>query len=213
MADKIRVTWYGHSCFKAEAEGYSIIMDPYGDDSVPGLPPLRVSANQALCSHGHGDHNFTEGIELILWTESNPWKISWVDGYHDDKQGALRGSNRIHILDYNGIRLVHMGDLGCDLTEEQIGQIGKPDVLLIPVGGYYTIDAVKAKEMSDLLGAVVTVPMHYRSDTSGYPVIGTLDEYTRLCDDIVICGSSSIQISKGMAKQTAILTVQPVEGR
>lgn len=206
-ADKITVTWYGHSCFKAEAAGYSIVMDPYEDHNVPGLPPLRLSANQVLCSHGHSDHNFTEGVELHLWTGSNPWNISWIDTYHDDKQGELRGGNRIHILDYDGIRLVHMGDLGCDLTKEQADMIGRPDVLLIPVGGYYTIDAVKAKEISDLLDAAVTIPMHYRSETFGYPVIGTLDEYTELCSDVVVCQGNSMEIGKGMEKQTAVLSL------
>lgn len=207
MAEKMTVTWYGHSCFKAEAEGYSIVMDPYEDNNVPGLPALCVSANQVLCSHEHGDHNYRDGVELAEGSGPNPWKISWIDTYHDDKKGELRGANRIHILDYHGIRLVHMGDLGCELTKEQIEEIGRPDALLIPVGGYYTIDAVKAKEISDVLGAVVTIPMHYRSETFGYPVIGTLEEYTKLCDDTVVCGGNSIQITKGMDKQTAVLSL------
>lgn len=207
MADKITVTWYGHSCFKAEANGYSIVIDPYEDHNVPGLCELRVTANQALCSHGHGDHNFTAGVETEPWTGENPWTISWIDTYHDDKQGELRGKNRIHILDHNGIRLVHMGDLGCDLTADQIKQIGKPDVLLIPVGGFYTIDAAKAKEISDLLDAAVTVPMHYRSEAFGYPVIGTLEEYTGLCSDVVNYAGNSIDIMKGIKKQTAVLSL------
>ena len=208
MADKITVTWLGHSCFKAEAGGYSIVLDPYGDESVPGLPALRDSANQVLASHGHRDHGFVEGIAVNEFSGSSPWNISWVDTYHDDKQGALRGENRIHILEYKGIRLVHLGDLGCDLTSEQVSAIGKPDVLLIPVGGFYTIDAVQAKAVSGQLGAVVTVPMHYRSDRFGYDVIGTLDQYTCLCDDVKVYPGNTLEIVKGMNPQTAVLTLE-----
>ena len=88
MAGSVTMTWYGHACFKAEAGGYSILLDPYGDGKVPGLNPLRQQANQVLCSHEHEDHNFREGIRILAWEGAVPWKISWIDTYHDDKEGA-----------------------------------------------------------------------------------------------------------------------------
>lgn len=207
MAGSVTMTWYGHACFKAEAGGYSILLDPYGDGKVPGLNPLRQQANQVLCSHEHEDHNFREGIRILAWEGAVPWKISWIDTYHDDKEGALRGANRIHILDYEDLRVVHLGDLGCGLTPDQIKEIGKPDVLMIPVGGYYTINAAKAKETAGMLQPRVTIPMHYRSGGYGFDVIGTLDEYTGLCDDIVCYNTNTLTVTEDTKKQTAVLVL------
>ena len=96
-------------------------------------------------------------------------------------RGAKRGPNTIHILTAEGVRVAHLGDLGHEPDEAQYAAIGRPDVLLIPVGGFYTIDALAAKRVADRIGAGITVPMHYRGEGFGYDVIGTLDEYTRLC--------------------------------
>lgn len=172
------ITWLGHACFAIEEEDYRVILDPYAPGSVPGLASLAEAADLVLCSHGHSDHNAAEEISLRTG-DVNPFTITCLDTWHDDKEGALRGTNKITILEANGVKVVHMGDIGCPLTEDQLAAVKGADVLLIPIGGYYTIGPKEADEMADAIGARITVPMHYRSKSFGYPVIGTVDEFTR----------------------------------
>jgi L-ascorbate metabolism protein UlaG (beta-lactamase superfamily) len=105
------------------------------------------------------------------------------------------------------MRVVHLGDLGHLLGDEQLRQIGTPDVVMIPVGGYYTIDAVSAKQVADSLGAKIVLPMHYRGESFGYDVIGTVDEFTKLYSPKMVkrYESNSIEVDDDTAPQVAVL--------
>lgn len=200
----MKITWLGHSCFKVESEGYGIVLDPYEDGYVPGLKPLDVEADEVLCSHGHGDHN---AVHVVRVKEGgvSPFMIQTISTYHDDVKGAKKGSNTIHILDDGVCRAAHLGDLGCPLTEEQIQILKGVDAVMIPVGGFYTIDARQAKAVVDQIQPVVTIPMHYRSDKFGFDVLGILDAFTSLCSNVTEYEGSSLEIVRGMKEQTAIL--------
>lgn len=203
---KIKLTWLGHSCFIVEKDGFELLFDPYSDGSVPGYDPLRAEADMVLCSHGHKDHN---GVEIVTLKEGgeNPFQITEISTYHDDTKGSQRGETIIHILDSEGMRLVHFGDIGCELTEEQRAAIGSPDVILIPVGGYYTIDAAQAKAIVDALKPRVVIPMHYRSGALGYPVLGTVDAFLDLCPagETIICTGNCIEVDEDTKRQIAVL--------
>lgn len=201
----ISVTWNGHSCFTIEKDGFSIVFDPYAPDSVPGLAPLSLTADMVLCSHEHSDHGFKEAVTIRQHSAENPFSITKIDTWHDPEHGALRGPNRIHILESDGLKIVHMGDIGCPLTREQKEMLKHPDIIMIPIGGYYTIDALQAKEMTDALEPRVIIPMHYRSDTFGYPVIGRLEEFTSLCRNVVKYDSSTLILAPDTKPQTAVL--------
>lgn len=203
----ITIKWHGHSCFSVIADGYTVVLDPFAHGSVPGLADLSLNANRVLCSHQHSDHGCTD---VVTVTEKKicPFNIMKIDTFHDDAQGTKRGPNRIHILEAHDIRIVHFGDLGCALTAEQIDVLKKADVVMIPIGGFYTIDAAQAAEIVDELNPQVVIPMHYRSDTFGYPVIGRLEEYTAHCKNVVVYDSDTIVINKDMKAQTAVLTYQ-----
>jgi L-ascorbate metabolism protein UlaG (beta-lactamase superfamily) len=200
----LKITWHGHSCFTVEGGGYSIVFDPYAPGSVPGLAPLSLTANQVLCSHTHGDHGYTDAVKIIP-SAKNPFRISVIDTFHDDAGGTLRGTDKIHILEFDGLRVAHLGDLGCMPEGSQIALLKDLDAVMIPVGGYYTIDADQAKALVDRISPRVVIPMHYCSDTFGYPVIGRLEEYTSLCDNVVYHDSTSIVIDEETAPQTAVL--------
>ena len=200
----MRVTWLGHSCFKVESKGYKIVLDPYEDNSVPGCGLVRETADEVLCSHEHFDHNARNVISLREHGES-PIKVTVISTYHDDKQGELRGNNKIHILDDGEVTIAHMGDLGCELEPEQLEQLKGLDAILVPVGGYYTIDAIQAKRLVEQLKPRVTIPMHYRGENFGFDVIGTLEEYTSQCSDVKTYPTNSLQITKDMEQQTAVL--------
>lgn len=209
MLKTITIQWLGHACFKVMAGDYSIVIDPYEADYVPGFGALQARANQMICSHNHRDHGFTEAVNIEPYSGEVPFKIDAIDSWHDDRQGELRGSNKIHILDSGSMRLAHLGDLGCMPTEEQFGLIGTPDVLMIPVGGFYTIDAVTAKAIADRTGARVVIPMHYRGDGFGFDVLDTLEAFTGLYTgagpEICRYDSDRLVIGQDMVRQIAVL--------
>lgn len=205
MNEAVIISWLGHACFKITGGGYSIVLDPYTDDYVPGFGAVRTTASEVLCSHGHRDHSSREAVTLEPFSGLSPWLVSTVDSYHDEQQGALRGANRIHILEYGGQRIVHMGDQGCLLTEEQLARIGRPDVLLLPIGGFYTIDAITAKTIADQLHARIIIPMHYRSERFGFDVVATLDDFADSYDMVVYYDSDSIEVGPDTEEQVAVL--------
>ena len=199
----MKITWLGHSCFMIEENGFSVIMDPYSPGSVPGYLPLDAEADMVICSHGHGDHG---AVDAVRKKEGGtcPFKITGIDSWHDEVEGAKRGPNRITILEADGLKAVHMGDIGCELEPEQYEALKGADAVMIPVGGWFTAEPDVIKKMIDIIDPVVTIPMHFRTEAFGYPLIGTLDRYTDLCSNVKNYGNS-IEITKGMEKQTAVL--------
>lgn len=200
----MNITYLGHSCFKVESRGYTAILDPYQPGSVPGYRPLEETADQVLCSHDHRDHGAAECVSLRQG-QVPPWRVETVQAWHDDQGGALRGCNTIHILDDGQCRLAHLGDLGCELSAEQRDRLRNLTALLIPVGGYYTIDALQAHSLVEELAPEVVIPMHYRGEGFGYDVIGTLDQFTALRSDVVTYPSAELELNPGGRRQTAVL--------
>ena len=205
--NSISITWNGHSCFTIEKDGFSIVFDPYGPNTVPGLAPLSLTADMVLCSHEHSDHGYTDAVTLKHSGTKNPFSITKIDTWHDPEQGALRGPNRIHILEADGLRIAHLGDLGCTLEPGQMELLKDLDAIMIPVGGYYTIDAAQARTLVEAVKPRIVIPMHYRSETFGYDVIGRLEDYTKLCRDVVTYASASIVLEKDTPAQTAVLSL------
>ena len=179
----MKLTWLGHSCFKVEKGDFIVILDPYADGSVPGLASIRERANLVLCSHEHNDHNYRDGVGL--WeAEENPFTVEQMNTYHDDVKGERRGENQITILGDGKTRLAHMGDLGCEPEPEQLEQLKGVDVLLLPVGGHYTIDAAQAADLVKKIEPRIVVPMHYRDDEEGFgfDVLGKVEEFLEKMD-------------------------------
>lgn len=206
----MKLTWIGHSCFKVEKDGYRIVIDPYQDDSVPGLAPVREEAELVLCTHEHGDHNGRECVTVSESAES-PFRITELETFHDDAKGQLRGVTRMYILDDGEQKIAHLGDIGCPLTEEQIRALSGLDVLLLPVGGYYTIDAKEAAGVAELLKPRLVVPMHFRDDQVGfgYDVIGTVREFTDLREGSVsVRQECTLDTARDDLEETVVLKPQ-----
>lgn len=203
------LTYLGHSCFLVESHGYQILFDPYEPDSVPGYRPISAQADQVLCSHEHRDHHGVDQVTLRQGGVS-PFTVETISTWHDDQQGALRGSDTIHILDDGQCRIAHLGDLGCELSDQQKGQLKNLTALMIPVGGFYTIDALQAKALIDELKPQVVIPMHYRGNGFGYDVIGTLDAFTQLCSNVIEYPSSQLELTAETPSQVAVLKPQNV---
>ncbi len=202
----MKLTWIGHSCFKIEKDGYMILTDPYGDDSVPGYAPVRETADMVLISHEHADHNARDLITLTQGKE-NPFTITYIDTYHDEVQGAKRGPSRIYILDDGENRIAHLGDLGCELTPEQAEQLKGLDAVLIPVGGFFTIDASQAAALIKELNPRIAIPMHYRDDQLGfgYETTQTVDVFLSKVPDARVLSVSTIETTEEQPAQVLVL--------
>lgn len=203
----LEITWHGHSCFTLTAEGYSLVMDPYEPGSVPGLDPLDLFADEVLCSHGHADHACEWVVTLPEEASESPFKVQKIQTYHDPEHGALRGENTIHILQYGNLKAAHLGDLGCSLTPQQKKQLTGLDVMMVPVGGFFTIDAKEAYALVKELMPRIVIPMHYRGADFGYEQIGRLQEFTRLMDNVVTYDTNIIEVTKKTPAQTAVLAL------
>jgi len=172
----LNIKHIAHSCFLIDNGKEKLIIDPYADNM--GLPVIRETANYLLISHNHADHNNREAVTL----EDNigSFKVQEVHSYHDDSYGSQRGENIIHVIDTDGVRICHLGDLGHVLTDEQLKDMKGIDVLLIPVGGYYTIDCKKAAEVVKQLNPTVIIPMHYNTDINKTNLpIATVDDFIK----------------------------------
>lgn len=208
----ITVQWLGHACFKLTFGDWTCVIDPYENGSVNGLDDLQVSALEVFCSHGHHDHNAAHLVKQVRMIAPSP-DITQVDSFHDDAGGSKRGTNIIHVFEYEGLTLAHFGDLGHVLTQEQAEQIGPVDVALIPVGGFYTIDPQQAYQVAQQVEAKVIIPMHYRTAGFGFDVLAHIDDFTALCDNVVITGEDTIVIDANTPEMTAVLTPHFLKSR
>ena len=176
--DFMEISWLGHSSFLIKnSNGKKIITDPF-DDSV-GYNIYTDNVDIVTISHQHFDHNYTEKLQ------GNPTIINkggtfTVDGitiiglpsFHDKMKGAKRGENNIYIIEVDGYRICHLGDLGHLLTAEDIDKLGDIDVLLIPVGGNFTIDGKEAAETAKEINSHIVIPMHYKTSLLSFPLDG-----------------------------------------
>ncbi len=203
----MKITWIGHSCFKIEKDGYILIIDPYENGSVPGLADVNETADQVRCTHEHFDHNGRSAVTLTRVEHECPFTIETIDTFHDEVQGAKRGPNKIYIVSDGAMRIAHLGDLGCDLEPEQMERLRNLDVLMIPVGGYYTIDGKQAAELAAGLKPKKVIPMHYRDDQAetGFAEISTVDAFTESMGRARVTGSSEVNFDL----QTQVEVLKP----
>lgn len=186
MERRIRIEFLGHACFKLYFNDYSVVIDPYKKGYVPGLGSLNETADMVLCSHGHEDHNAADEIRTKDDAGDAPFTLDTINTYHDDVQGAKRGQNKIHIFKYGDYKIAHMGDIGCSLTDEQLVTLKAADVLLVPVGGTYTVDAEEAADIVKAITPATVIPMHYRGRSFGFDNIGGADKFTKLVPDAIV---------------------------
>ena len=203
----MELIWRGHSCFILELGGFRLMLDPYKE--VPGLPDIAGDTVDAvLCSHGHGDHSYTD--ELHILGGEAPFGCEKIPTFHDGEGGALRGVNTVHCLTAEGLRIVHLGDLGHLLSDWQLAAIGSCDVLLLPVGGTYTVDPREAKAVMEQIRPRVTVPMHYRDGERDYEVLEPVEAFLSQfpAERVRRYDGNRLTLTADMPEQIAVLTYQ-----
>lgn len=167
----MEIYWSGHSCFRIKGSNTTVITDPYSPDS--GYSLGQPAANIVTVSHSHPNHSYIQGITNQPRMVSRPGEyeisnvlIIGIGSFHDGESGKNRGKNTIYLMDIDEISICHLGDLGHVLSPEQLEEIAKVDILLIPVGGVSTINASIAAEVVRQLEPKIVLPMHYKTAIS-----------------------------------------------
>jgi L-ascorbate metabolism protein UlaG (beta-lactamase superfamily) len=203
----MEITYIGHSCFKIKGKTLSVVIDPY--DANIGYKLPKLSADVVLVTHDHPDHNNVSGVSDYRLVIDAPGEYEiggmFVYGrsvFHDDKQGAERGKNTMYLITLDGIDILHVGDLGHELSKEDIEKIPNVDILMVPVGdGGYTINAEQASELISVFEPAYVIPMHYK--TPGLTDTIKLDGVDKFLD---VMG-----VENGIKKDLDKLTVSSVK--
>lgn len=200
----MKFKWWGHSSFLITTEdGTKILTDPY-DDSLP-YAEVDDQPDIVTISHDHFDHNAVDRLhnqpDTIVdnkqgYTDDNI-TIKGITTYHDKSEGEDRGDNLIFQMEIGDKKVCHIGDLGHLLSEAKIEKLKDTDILLIPVGGYYTIDADEAFEICEKIDPQVIIPMHFKTDILDFPITG-VENFTDHFDNKIVqeVGSSEIEITE-----------------
>ncbi|MDO8495596.1 MAG: MBL fold metallo-hydrolase [bacterium] len=162
------LTWIGHSCFRLEGKDVSLLIDPFSKEI--GLKPPRIKDNLVLLTHRHYDHASIDDVDSETMVIDGPGEyeshgvyVHGISSFHDNSGGTERGLNTIYVIKLEEVTICHLGDLGQEkLDEQQLELIGNIDVLLIPVGGKYTIDYKQAVAVVGQIEPKVIVPMHHK---------------------------------------------------
>ena len=202
----MKLTWYGHSCFMLESHAGTVVFDPYADGFPRGLKLPQLTADLVLCSHSHGDHNAEDKVTIT--GQQTDYTVETLCCFHDDVQGKKRGENLIRIVSGGGARVAHLGDVGHMLPPGQIKAIGHVDALLIPVGGFYTIDAKTARELADAIDAQLVIPMHYRGEDFGFDEIDTVEPFVKLSKNVEFAEGNSIELPDFGEPRTVVLKLR-----
>lgn len=197
----MKVKWFGHACFLLTSDnGVKIVTDPFDDTIGYELP--EVEADIVTSSHNHYDHNnkdIIKGDFLFLnkpgTFSSKGIEITGITTYHDEVKGNARGTNIIFKYNIDGIQVCHCGDLGHVLAVEQISELGRVDILLIPVGGTYTVDAEKATEVVKQLNPSITIPMHFKTEALAFKIDG-VDNFLNAGGDWERAGLQELEINR-----------------
>ena len=184
-AEAATLRWFGHAFFLVTSpQGVRVALDPFGDIGYP-LPD--VAADIVTVSHEHGDHNnpgLLTGAPVVLrglmaggadWNaidlRTKDVRITALPAYHDDVRGRSRGLNSIFIVEIGGLRLAHLSDIGHTLSAETLEDMGRIDILLVPVGGIFSIDGRQAIDIMTRLRPAITIPIHYKTAaTATWPI-------------------------------------------
>ena len=162
------ISWFGQSCFRLEGKDVSLLIDPFSKEI--GLRPPKIKDQIVLITHEHYDHNNLEGAEKETMIIRNPGEyeskgvfVQGISSFHDKAQGAERGTNTIYLIKMEEMTICHLGDLGQEkLEDQQVDLIGEVDILIIPVGGKYTLDYKEAVGVVGQIEPKIIIPMHYK---------------------------------------------------
>lgn len=196
------ITWLGHSCFRIKGKNGTVITDPF--DSTSGYHLGKVTANIVTVSHDHPNHCSVESIGGNPKTITGPGEyeiagifVYGVGTFHDTEKGQQNGKNTCYLIEIDDIKVCHLGDLGHVPTAAQVDEISDADVLMVPVGGGTTIDAVTAVEIVNLLSPKFVIPMHYKTEVCNAE-LDAVDKFLKEIGAKDISPIPKLSVSKAM---------------
>ena len=177
----MKIKWYGHAAFLITSDqGTKIIIDPYEPGAFGGqlsYGKIKDQADIVITSHDHADHNYISGLpgrpQIVKGSGSKKIagiSMKGIPTFHDPSKGSERGANTVFTLTVDHIQLCHLGDLGHLLSDKELAEIGPVDILLIPIGGFFTIDPIEATRVADQIKPKVLIPMHFKTEKCGFPI-------------------------------------------
>ncbi len=212
----VKVVWHGHACFELRGKSVTVVTDPF---KGIGIPEPRAAGDIVLCSHSHQDHNNAkpvlgkEGRVLEGFVGSESLKgvtVKGVAAFHDETAGSKRGRNSIYIFNLDGVQFCHLGDLGHELSLPKVEEIGRVDVLFVPVGGYFTIGPETAAKVCEQLKPKIVVPMHYRIPElpSMFDLLKTVDVFLEGKENIEKLKGRTVEIEQSkLPKEMKIIVL------
>lgn len=210
----MKIKWNGHASFTiTAADGTVIVTDPYDPNGYEGALQYGVvddRADIAVVSHDHADHNYVEGLKgsphVVKGTENvKGIEIKGIETFHDESEGSERGKNLVFIINVDGISICFCGDLGHQLSQEEINSAGKIDILLVPVGGFFTLDAEGASKLVEAVKPGLIIPMHYKTSKCGFP-ISDAAPFLSLMKDVKKQNKSEVEITADQLPRTGTET-------
>ncbi|HUD18917.1 MAG TPA: MBL fold metallo-hydrolase [Patescibacteria group bacterium] len=165
------ITYFGQSSFRLRGKSATVVIDPFDPGAVGLKFPKHTEADIVTVSHDHKDHNAVSEVEGSPFVVNGPGEyeikgvgVVGMSVFHDDQKGAVRGKNTIYRIEIDGLSIVHLGDLGHTLSSEQVDELDGVNILLVPVGGFYTIDAARAVQIIRDIEPSIVIPMHYKTE-------------------------------------------------
>ena len=198
----MKIKWLGHAAFLITSEsGIRIITDPYETSDGLKYSEIKEAADIVTISHDHGDHNNAAAVQgnpqvVRETTEAKGISIKGIRTSHDTSSGSERGSNTIFCFEVDRLKVCHLGDLGHLLTDNQVVEVGKVHVLLVSVGGFFTIDAKAATQVAEQVRARTIIPMHYKNDKCVFP-IGGVEEFLANKTNVTQVDGSEVEFKMG----------------
>ena len=202
----MKLTWYGHACFGLNSEsGVLLITDPYNPTHYgPSFTYALIGdePDVVTISHQHPDHAYPEQFARRPKVIDTPGEHEFEDidilgipAFHDSSRGVERGADIMFAITMDGLRVAHLGDLGAPLTPEQITAIGRSDLLMLPVGGTFTIDWREAGDIVETLKPKITIPMHYHTDKCSFNIDG-VDRFIAGKENVIKAGTTQIDVGE-----------------
>ncbi len=215
----MKIKWLGHAAFLIASDAnIRIITDPYQSGGGIKYSSITEEADYVTISHEHSDHNYVDSIRgnpVIIrgvgTHQKEHFTFKGFASFHDDRNGRLRGENTIFCFNIDDIKICHLGDLGHLLSEDKIEEIGEVDVLLIPVGGTYTIDANQATVLCKKINPKIMIPMHFKTPKLDFPITD-VRSFIYGKENVRELNSSEFEITKeGLPVTAEIIVLKPAK--
>lgn len=212
----MEIKYLGHSSFVLRSSKASVITDPF-DIAMTGLKFPAVSSDIVTISHDHDDHSKSSivGGSPVVFDMPGEYEVLGIRIYgyptfHDNKNGSERGMNTVFKFVIDEVKILHCGDLGHVFSEDQLSQIGSVDVLLIPVGGHFTIGAEEGAKVVSQIEPSIVVPMHFKTErhSSSFDSLSTIDDFVKQMGGTAVQEKKLVVKPDGLAEETKVVALE-----